>query len=486
MNPRLFVTMIVAAATTLCAPLRASAGASAGLVPIQLDTERRQMIGVTFAAVERRAVARRVEATGTIEPDEELQAYVQTRFAGWIQRVFANQTYQFVRRGAPLFTVYSPDLAATEREYLLALDARGRVAGSPVPGVADGAASLAEAARQRLALFGIPPAEIARLDRDRRPRDVMTIYSPADGYIVERNALPNMYVQPDTKIYSITNLSTVWVYAAVFQDDFGAVRPGDRAALSVDAWPGEEFAGAVDYIWPAIDAATRTVRVRLAFSSHSGKLRPGMYARVRIELPLGERLVIPADSVLRTGLRNLVFVDRGDGYLTPTEVVVGPRAGGDLVILRGLEAGQRVAASAGFLIDSESQLEAAAGAFVPPPPGVGGDAATSAEAANQLEIATLPNPPSRGHSALRATLRDSAGKPIAGARVNVTFFMPAMPAMGMSAMRVTADLADRGGGVYAGGVELPSGGTWRVTAIASRDGRTIASRRFNLSVAGGM
>lgn len=486
---RWFLKLIVTVALSI-ATLQVSSkpGRTSELAPIQLTPERRQLIGVTFATVERRDVSKRVDATGNIEPDEQLQSYVQTRFAGWIQQVFVNQTYQHVRRGEPLFTVYSPDLASTEEEYVLALHARDRVAGSSVEGVSDGASSLVQAAAERLSLMGIPRSEVARLARGGPPHNALTIYSPASGYVVERNALPNMYVQPETKVYTITDFSTVWVYAAVFQDEIGTIKVGDRADFTVDAYPRASFAGRVNCIWPQIDMATRTARVRVALNNHDGRLKPGMYGRITLRIRMGERTVIPAGTVLRTGTHNVAFIDRGDGYLVPTFVEIGSRVDDDLVVLKGLQPGERVVASANFLIDSESQLQAATGSFVPPPAGVSASAAQQAEEkpTATLDVVTIPNPPARGRNRVRATVKDSHGRPIDGAKVSVTFYMAAMQAMGMAAMRDVATLTDQGAGIYEGDLMLESGGTWQVTAIATKDGQALSNKQFNLSATGGM
>jgi Cu(I)/Ag(I) efflux system membrane fusion protein/cobalt-zinc-cadmium efflux system membrane fusion protein len=384
--------------------------------------------------------------------------------------------------------VYSPELASTEQEYALTRDARDRVAASSVDGVSAGANSLAGAAAERLALMGIPPSEISRLAQGGKPRTVLTIYSPAAGYVVDRSALPNMYVQPETRLYTITSYSTVWVYAAVFQDEVGMVQVGDRTDFSVDAYPGESFPGRVDYIWPQIDTATRTARVRVALDNLEGKLKPGMYGRVTLRLRIGEQTVIPASGVLRTGTRNVVFIDRGGGYLTPTDVELGPRVGDDLVVLKGLEAGQKIVASANFLIDSESQLQAATGGFVPPSAGVSANSAQPSEAkpAATLEVLTIPDPPVRGKNHVRATLKDAQGRGIDGAKIAVTFYMAAMPAMGMSAMREAATLAGQRAGAYEGDLTLESGGTWQVTAVATKNGQVIADQQLRLSAAGGM
>jgi len=462
----------------------------AALAPIQLTPERRQLIGVKFAIVERRDVSENLETTGSIEPDEKLQSYVQTRFPGWIQKIFANQTWQSVRKGQPLFTIYSPDLVSTEHEYLLALKQQTRVQSSEIEGVAAGADSMVESASERLRQWNVAPSEIARLKRERTVGGAVAIDSPMTGVIADRAAQSNMYVQPETRLFTIIDLSRVWIYAAVFQDQIGKVRIGDPAIVTLDAYPGEKFDGRVDFIQPQIDPMTRTAKVRCEFVNRKGMLMPGMFARVAIHLPLGNQLVIPEGGVIRTGLRNMAFVDRGDGYLTPTEVELGPRAGADQIILKGLKPGDRIVSSANFLIDSESQLQAAAGAYVPPPPGVGATAQSpiTAETQNAPKIAmtTDPSPPKRGANQLRITLLDASGKPIANAKVSVTFFMAAMPAMGMAAMRAQADASDHGRGAYAASLDIPSGGTWQVTLVATKEGRAIATSQFNLSVTGSM
>jgi Cu(I)/Ag(I) efflux system membrane fusion protein/cobalt-zinc-cadmium efflux system membrane fusion protein len=216
-----------------------------------------------------------------------------------------------------------------------------------------------------------------------------------------------------------------------------------------------------------------------------------MYARVAMASPLGDRIVVPASAVLSSGIRNVAFIDRGDGYFRPVDVELGPRAGDDVVIQSGLAAGDRVVASASFLIDSESQLQAASGSYVPPPPGV---AASSNEAQGafsekspKIEFTSDPNPPARGTNRISITLRDAAsGKPISGASVSVNFFMPGMPAMNMSAMRASPEVREDSAGVYRGIVDLHSGGTWQVTVSASVNGHLISTKRFEVSVTGPM
>ncbi len=481
------VLLLLGPLLLLAAPI--AYGADSSLAPIRIAPERRQLIGLKFATVVRKDVSDRLEATGNIETDERLQGSVQTRFAGWIEQVFANSTYQYVRRGQPLFTIYSPDLVSTENEYLLAVDARERVKDSSVADVTADASSLVDSAAERLRLWGVSPREIARLERERTVRRAVEIDSPMSGYIIERNALPNMYVQPDTRLFTITDLSKVWIYAAVFQDEIGKIRPGDPATVTVDAYPGTNFDGRVDFIQPQIDPMTRTAKVRCEFNNPQGRLLPGMFAHVALDLPMGDQTVIPDTAVLRTGTHNIAFIDRGDGYLTPAEVELGAHAGDEFIVLKGLAPGQQIVSSANFLIDSESQLQAAAGAFAPVAPGVGANATGQAtEAIPQASIAFTsdPNPLVRGRNKVIVTLRDSKAAPISGAQVTVSFYMAAMPAMGMAAMRAQAVADDQGNGIYAANIELLSGGTWSLTIVASKGGRTVATRQMDVSASGSM
>jgi len=480
-------TVLAAAAFVIlvCGPAVSAQDAPQGapqLSPVQVSPEKRQLIGLQFATVEWKELQEHIQTTALVEPDEQREGYVQTRFAGWIRNVFVNQTYQYVRRGQALFTIYSPDLVSAEQEYLLALDTTSGLRHSEVEGVASGAESLVSAALERLKLFGVASGEIARLKRERTVREAVEIDSPMSGYVTEWSALPNKYVQPDARLYTITDLSTVWVYAAVYQSQIGEVKVGDPISVTVDAYPGMTFKGHVDFIWQAIDPMTRTARVRCALLNPGRLLKLGMYVSIALEPQLGSALVIPDSGVFRTGTHNIVFVDRGDGYLQPMEVRVGPHAGQDFVVLKGLQAGQRVVSSANFLIDSESQLAGAVGTFTPPPPG----ASAAGNPSGSVQLTTKPNPPHEGSNEVVVTVRDSSGHQVNDAQVSVVFFMPAMSAMGMSAMRVQANATPKENGVYGATVNLQSGGTWNVTVTATKSGKQIAGRQLSMTATAGM
>ena len=460
------------------------------LAPIQLSPQRMQSIGMQTGSVAYKQVEDELRFAGSVQVDERRLAYVQTRFAGWIRRLYVATTGEFVRRGQPLFTIYSPDLVTTEQEYLLARKNQGALQGSSVDGVAAGAASLLGAAEARLRQWQVPTREIEKLEASGHAIADLPINSPASGYVIEKNVLPNMYVQPDTKLYTVADLARVWVVAQVFQSDAGRIKRGDPAEVTVDAYPGAVFRGAVDYLLPQVDAATRTLPVRLAFPNPGLELRPGMYVNVRLRLPLGRQLVIPAAAAFESGSRSLVFLYRGDGNIEPRQIELGARVGDDRVVAKGLAAGDAIVTSANFLIDSEAQLQAAAGAFTPPPPGAGAasaiNAPAQAQAQAQVEMTTDPSPPRKGGNTVRVKVTGADGKPVAGAEVGVTFFMAAMPAMGMAAMNATIKAADQGGGRYEGEGRLESGGTWQVTVTVRRQGRTLAAKHLTVNATGGM
>ncbi len=234
---------------------------------------------------------------------------------------------------------------------------------------------------------------------------------------------------------------------------------------------------------------TRTARVRLVFSNPNLTLTPGMYVNIVLQMPLGKQLVIPVSGVLQSGARQIVFVDRGAGYLEPRDVQLGPQAGNQYIVLKGLKAGERIVTSANFLVDSESQLQAAIGSFVPPPPGAGAAAAMNGPAAAttaQIEFSTEPPTARKGTNLYRVKLAAADGSPVTGAQVSVRSYMAAMPQMGMAAMNVLTPLREKGGGIYQGQVNLDSGGTWQLTVTAVKNGAVLATKQLSVNAEGGM
>ena len=265
------------------------------------------------------------------------------------------------------------------------------------------------------------------------------------------------------------------------------MKPAQPADITVDAYPGRVFHAHIEQLLPQVDPATRTLQVRLALPNPGLALKPGMFVNVQLHAPLGRQLIVPASAVVQAGTHQVVFLSKGQGSFDPREVQLGTRTDEGFVVLKGLQAGDMVSTSANFLMDSESQLTAAAGAYTPPPPGAGAAAAMNgAEQQAAAELTTDPSPPHKGKNRLLVKLTTSDGKPLSGAKVTVRFFMPGMPEMGMAEMNETAALTDQGNGTYAGEVELGSGGTWQITISGEQGGKTVLTKRMKLNAAGGM
>ena len=455
------------------------------LAAVQLSPEKMQSIGVKTGTVEYRDLTDDVRATGTVDVNERLVTYVQIRFPGYIRQVFANAAYLFVHKGDPLFTVYSPDLLQTQKEFLLAQKSQYQLRGSSVDGVKEGAVLMGSAAEDRLRQWAIPEEEITRLEQTGKPTADITINSPVAGYIVERNALPNMYADLSTRLYTIADLSQVWVNARVYQNEIGQVREGETAAITVDAYPGQVFHASIESILPQVDETTRTVKVRLNVMNADLRLKPGMFVNVDLKTKLGRKLVVPASAVFQTGLRQIAFLDRGNGNLEPRQIAVGERVGDFFVVTGGLAAKDRIVTSANFLIDSESQLEADAGAQGSSPPQQAGTSSSAADV--HIDFATNPTPPHQGSdNQLTVRLTGEDGAPFTGADVSVEFFMPAMPEMNMAAINAHANLHEDESGRYRGGLSLPYGGGYQVTVRVKRNGQPIATRQLKVVAEGGM
>jgi RND family efflux transporter MFP subunit len=269
---------------------------------------------------------------------------------------------QSVKAGDPLLTLYSPDMFSTEREFLLALRARDTMKGGPSREAYENSELLIEAARRRLELWDLTTGQIAEIERTRQPVRTVTLYSPASGFVVSRNAFPSQRVSPETELYVITDLSRVWIMADVYESDMAKVHVG-QAAIVTPPQPGLlSLTAKVTYIQPQTDATTRTMKVRLEADNPDLKLKPDMFLNVDFRIALPSRVTVPADAVLNSGDRKTVFIDRGNGYLEPREVKTGETAGDRIQIVSGLHVGERVVASGAFLIDSEAQMRNPQGA----------------------------------------------------------------------------------------------------------------------------
>lgn len=333
----------------------------AGMVEVSVAPERRQMIGVRTEAIQVRPLARRIRTVGVVTADERLVRKVQTKISGWVEQLFVNFTGQRVRTGDAILSIYSPELVATQQEYLLALRASATRGSGGSLDAASGSGSLLESARSRLRLWDLTPAQIADLQKAGRPHRTVTLHSPIGGYVTLKPVSQGMYVTPEMELYTVTELSNVWVWADIYEDEVRFVAPGQGATIALASDPGRSRAAVVSYVNPTLETATRTLRVRLDVENPDGALKPGMYATVELAMPLGDVLALPDDAVIDTGERAIVFVAINDGRYQPRAVRLGRSAEGYREVLEGLAPGDRVVLSAQFLLDSESRLRAAAG-----------------------------------------------------------------------------------------------------------------------------
>ena len=326
---------------------------------VRISPERQQLIGVRYALVKAEGGGRNIRTVGRVAVDETRIAHVHPRFEGWIEKVYVDFTGQVVRRGQPMVTVYSPEMLASQQELLLARKARELMSGNQLPSAASYGDSLFAAAKQRLQLWGLSDTQIEQVLRTGEPIRSVTVPAPATGFVTARNAFLNQKVTPDTELYTIADLSRVWILADVYEADAAAVHVGQAARVDVPSLGGAPLGAKVSYIQPEVDPATRTITVRLDVANLGTRLKPDMFVNAEFALPGAERLTVPTDAVLDAGDRQTVFVDRGNGYLEPRQVRVGQRLGDRVTITSGLIAGERVVASGTFLVDSESQLRAA-------------------------------------------------------------------------------------------------------------------------------
>jgi len=333
---------------------------------IRISPERQQLIGVKFATVELDGQTRSIRAVGKVTYDETRVAHVHTRIEGWIEQVFVDFTGDVVKQGEPMLTIYSPEMLASQQELLLAARARTLMRNNPLASAAQHGDSLFDAAKRRLELWQLSEEQIRQVLETGQPIRSITLNAPAAGFVSERKAFPNQKVTPDSDLYTITDLSRVWIMADVFESDITSIRLGDAAYVTFPSAGAPSVAASVNYIQPQVDPVTRTLKVRLDANNPGLRMKPDMFVNVEFGVVGAKQLVVPAEAVLDTGNRQTVFVDLGNGYLEPRQVVVGDRFGDRVAITRGLSAGERVVSSGTFLIDSESQLKAAAGGMGAP------------------------------------------------------------------------------------------------------------------------
>ena len=330
---------------------KAAKEAVPGHVMVQLSDARQQLIGVKTGRVEKDKLLMSIRAVGIVEPDQTRLKRVQTRISGWVTKVFVNYVGQDVKQDDPLLEVYSPNLLSTQEEYLVALAQEPRTAGGGEP-------KLAHIARRRLELLGVPEDEIDNLAKTKKPRDTLMLRAPINGVVLERTVLEGNYIEPSTDLYRIADLSVVWLQAKIYEYELPHIELGQPVTVTLLSDATAEFEGKVSFVEPIVQEKTRTVKVRIEIQNHDERLKPGMYADLKIDHDMGQGLLIPDSAVVRTGEHGIAFRALKDGWFEPVEVTIGGRFGKRIEVLSGLTEGEKILTSAVFLIDSESQMRA--------------------------------------------------------------------------------------------------------------------------------
>ena len=519
-------------------------GAPSGAVVV--PAVARQLIGVRSASAAYATFTQEIRTVGTVGYDERGLTQVTVKTSGWVREVFVDSIGRPVRKGDPLFTLYSPDLLATQDEHLLAVKTQAQLAVSPLGDVKANAASLVASTRERLRLWDVTDAQVATLERRGKAEPVLTVYAPSSGIVLKREALPGKYVEPGTILYEVADLSTVWISADIYESEVAAVTLNQPASVTFAAYPGETFRGTVSYIYSTLNAEARTVRVRVDMPNPGLRLKPGMFGTVTLLTDAARMLVVPKEAVLDTGLRQLVFMDRGEGAYAPYPVKLGRRNQDSVEVLEGIKEGDRIVTSANFLLDAESKLTSASsmqammgrigmgdwqmrGAYEGKMEGMegmgmGGVSAPPGRAGEKGDMKGMPMGDMKGMEGMRGmenmsgmgmgskkegaetrqvngltlALTTAPEHPKAGEvllKLKLTdqagkpvtnaqvLFVYTMPMPGMIDSKATARHTTDG--LYEGKVMFGMGGTWVVTVNVTVPGRPPVAEKYQFSVGGG-
>jgi Cu(I)/Ag(I) efflux system membrane fusion protein len=349
---------------------------------VEISPEQQQLIGVKTVKVALKSLQKVIRTVGRIEVDERKLATVNTKIEGWIEKLHVDYTGRYVKKGEPLVEIYSPELLATQQEFISTLKWAGKQSGTaqtPEPAhrghdhssqatanepvselqkmLAKDAGAALGAARERMRLWDISEAQIKHIEQTGKAVRTLTLYSPVSGFVTQKMAIQGMKVMPGEKLFDIANLATLWIVADIYEYELPFVKVGQPARITLSYFPGRQFSSEIDYIYPTISADTRTAKIRLTLPNPGGQLKPQMFTNVEIRINLGKKLVIPDSAVIDTGTSQVVYVAKGEGAFEPREVELGLRADGAVEVLRGIKAGEKVVLSANFLIDSEAQLK---------------------------------------------------------------------------------------------------------------------------------
>ena len=339
---------------------------------VEIPLEKQQLIGVRKVEVTMRPLQTTIRTVGRIDYDERKLATVNIKVEGWIEKLYANYAGKYVKKGEKLADIYSPELYSTQLEFVNLLIWKpekghrlqrnveftwGDRYGTTGRMLTFDIDALLEVAKQKLKLWEIPDEQIKEVEETKKPMKMLTLTSPINGYIIEKKVVEGTRIQPGDKIFDIADLSTLWVIADIYAHELPLIKVGQPARISLSFFPGKEFSSKIDYIYPTLSGSTRTMKIRFIIPNPDGGMKPQMFTDVEVKIDLGRRLVVPADAVIDTGTKKVVYVDKGEGIFEPREVVLGLRTDEMVEVIKGLKAGEKVASAANFLIDSEAKLK---------------------------------------------------------------------------------------------------------------------------------
>ncbi|MHB8910255.1 MAG: efflux RND transporter periplasmic adaptor subunit [Syntrophales bacterium] len=331
---------------------------------VEVPTDKQQLIGVRIVKAAIQPMHRVIRTVGRIEYDEKKLTTANTKIEGWIEKLHVDYVGRYVQKGEPLAEIFSPELVATQQEFLNVLRWANQGKGVKDERTAmllvKDAQTLLEAAKERLRLWDINDEQIAKIEATGKPIRTLTIFSPASGYVTQKTAIQGMRVMAGEKLFDIVDLSTVWIVADIYEYELPLIKVGQTARIGLSYFPGKDFSSRVDYIYPSLAGETRTAKVRFTVPNPDGALKPQMFTNAEIKINLGNRLAVPSEAVIDTGVRQIAYIDKGDGYFEPREVTTGLKVDDLVEVTAGIKAGEKVASSANFLIDSEAQLKGVA------------------------------------------------------------------------------------------------------------------------------
>lgn len=465
--------------TTISAPVSEEAQATNSA---QLSADEQRSIGLQTAVVHPRLIRRELLAVARVEEPETRLANISARIGGRIDKLHVDFTGQPVRRGQPIAEIYSPEVLTSAEEYKLALENRKRLANAAEPLAISGADEVIAASRRRLELWGLTPQQIDTIATSDKPQIDLTIFSPASGIVTERKVTRGQYVNAGDLLYTVTDLSTVWVKTDIYEGDLPQVHVGQAVEITSESAPSAKLRGQVGFLEPMVNAQTRTTAARIEVSNPGMRLRPGMFVQVRFRPSSGaQTLAVPRSAVVDTGTRKLVYIAKGNGVFEAHEVQLGP-VGDDFYPVRaGLKDGDRIVTEGNFLLDSQTRISGGMSGMFGGSKEFNQQQGAPESAQFKVTFRSDPSTPQSGADAgIHVLVQDAAGKPVSDAQVQVTLFMPAMPAMGMAEMREIATLT-ASGSEYAGRIKVPTPGTWTITVEVSRGGQLLTSYRSSLN-----